>query len=84
MCGYRLGRRLQISLGDLSVVPRLGATERCLERAQVFIQVFIKEETECCPFFAFEVEERNDMTLVRVFQPGGSVWARLRECEFLA
>ena len=35
MCGDGLGRRLQISpLGDLSVVPRLGATERCLIDAE--------------------------------------------------
>ena len=33
------------------------------------VETFIQEERECCPFLAFEAEERNDIIILRVIQP---------------
>lgn len=33
------------------------------------VNTFIDEESECCPFLAFEVEEAGEAIVLRVFQP---------------
>ena len=32
------------------------------------VEVFIEEEGECCPFLAFEAEEKEDIVVLRVLQ----------------
>jgi hypothetical protein len=44
---------------------RFQRTDEMWERVQIFIQ----EEAQCCPFFAFEVAEREQDLVLTIFRP---------------
>jgi hypothetical protein len=46
---------------------RFEATPGLWER----MRVFIEEEGECCPFFAFEQWEEDGEVILRIIRPGG-------------
>jgi hypothetical protein len=47
----------------------------CFEECRAGLEDFVRAESDCCPFFDFQLSEERGQTLLRVGAPEGGEWA---------